>query len=221
MRLLHGLKMYIIYKTTNTTNGKYYIGIHNEDANNQNGFYYGSGKALKAALKRYGKENFTRETLFVYNTLEEAIEKEKEIVTEEFVSDSGNYNLTVGGGVPPNSKTWWTETHSKKLSEKMKGNSFKLGIKESEETKAKKSKSMQESTTIGRWQRTEKHKKEISERARKQMLNNNPMSNQELRAKVAQTKIGNKKVVKEGVFKYARPHEIESFLNQGYVLARP
>ncbi len=213
--------MYIIYKTTNITSGKHYIGIHNEDAKYQNGFYYGSGKALKAAIKRYGKENFTRETLFVYNTLEEAIEKEKEIVTEEFVKDSGNYNLTVGGGVPPNLKTWFNETHRAKRSEKMVGNSFRLGIKDSDETKKKKSESMQKSTTIGRWQRTEKHKKEISERARRQMLTNNPMSNPDLRAKVSLSKIGNKKITKDGLFKYAKPHEIDNYLNQGYVLARP
>ena len=49
----------IIYKTTNLVNGKIYIG---KDKNN-NPSYLGSGKILKLAIKKYGKENFTKETI--------------------------------------------------------------------------------------------------------------------------------------------------------------
>ncbi len=49
----------IIYKTTNLINGKIYIG---QDSNN-NPTYYGSGKLLKIAIKKYGKENFKKEIL--------------------------------------------------------------------------------------------------------------------------------------------------------------
>jgi len=49
----------IIYKTTNKINGMIYIGKY---CGNQKS-YLGSGKNLKKAIKKYGKKNFTRETL--------------------------------------------------------------------------------------------------------------------------------------------------------------
>jgi len=49
----------IIYKTTNTINGKIYVGKHNKD----NDDYLGSGKLLKRAMKKYGKEYFCLEIL--------------------------------------------------------------------------------------------------------------------------------------------------------------
>lgn len=49
----------IIYKTTNLINGKIYIG---QDKNN-NPHYFGSGKKIKRAIKKYGKQNFKKEIL--------------------------------------------------------------------------------------------------------------------------------------------------------------
>lgn len=213
--------MFIVYQTTNKINNKIYIGIHDTTRNLCNGFYFGSGKALKQAIKKYGKENFERKTLYEFETLEEAAAKEREIVNEEFVNSNLNYNMTLGGNVPPNTKTWWCDTYSNATSNRMKGNSYRLGKKDSEETRIKKSLSMKQSTTIGRWERTEHHKQQIAERAREQMLNNNPMSNPEFRAKVSLSKIGNKKVVKDGVFKYAKPNKIQSYLDDGFKLVNP
>jgi group I intron endonuclease len=51
-----------IYKTTNTTNNKIYIGISCKNSC-KNTNYIGSGKALKRAVKKYGKENFTKEII--------------------------------------------------------------------------------------------------------------------------------------------------------------
>ena len=42
------------------------------------------------------------------------------------------------GNKPPHISTWWTKEHSEKLSEKMKGNTYKLGIKETEVTRKRK-----------------------------------------------------------------------------------
>ena len=49
----------IIYRTTNNINGHIYVGQHT--GNNEE--YIGSGKLIRYAIKKYGKENFTRETL--------------------------------------------------------------------------------------------------------------------------------------------------------------
>lgn len=89
--------MYIVYKTTNTKNGKIYVGVHN----GSNEDYLGSGKYLNDAIKSYGKETFVRETLFEYKTVEEALAKEAEIVTDEFIQREDTYNLVIGGGLPP------------------------------------------------------------------------------------------------------------------------
>lgn len=62
----------IIYKITNLINGKIYVG---SDKNN-NPEYYGSGKLLKQAIEKYGKENFKKETICECSELTDLIEKE-------------------------------------------------------------------------------------------------------------------------------------------------
>jgi len=54
-------KYFIVYKTTNTVNGKIYIGAH-ATYNLEDG-YKGSGTYLKVAFKKYGKDNFTTEVI--------------------------------------------------------------------------------------------------------------------------------------------------------------
>lgn len=86
---------YIVYKTTNKINGKIYIGAHKVKTVDDT--YLGSGHLLKYAIKKYGKSNFIRETLFVFDNSEEMFTKELELVTEEFVKDINTYNLKLGG----------------------------------------------------------------------------------------------------------------------------
>jgi len=88
-------KYHLIYKTTNLINNKIYIGAHS--TNNINDGYIGSGKRLHAAIERHGVENFKREVLYIFNSPEEMFEKEKEIITEKFVSRPDVYNIVTGG----------------------------------------------------------------------------------------------------------------------------
>lgn len=89
------VKYHIVYKTTNLINGKWYIGKHTTD-NIEDG-YLGSGQHLKSAIKKYGKENFTREILVFCDSEEEAYIKEAELVTMEVVNDPNSYNKMPGG----------------------------------------------------------------------------------------------------------------------------
>lgn len=89
---------YIVYKTTNKINGKFYIGFHKCNPDSKKDSYLGSGKLIKQAIQKYGRHNFTRETLFVYGTPKEALNKERELVNDEFVKLTNNYNLSIGGG---------------------------------------------------------------------------------------------------------------------------
>lgn len=53
--------IYCLYQTTNLVNGKIYVGIHQSQSLDD--AYLGSGKLLKAAIKKYGRKNFKREIL--------------------------------------------------------------------------------------------------------------------------------------------------------------
>ena len=88
-------KYYTIYKITNKINNKIYIGKH--ITNDINDSYMGSGKLLKAAINKYGIENFTKEILFQFDNESNMNVKEAEIVNKEFVLLESNYNLCVGG----------------------------------------------------------------------------------------------------------------------------
>lgn len=86
---------YTIYKVTNLINGKFYIGKHQTE--NIDDSYYGSGKAIKEAIKKYGKENFKKSILHIFNNELEMTKMEKEIITEDMVKDKNSYNIGIGG----------------------------------------------------------------------------------------------------------------------------
>jgi len=85
----------IVYKTTNKINGKIYIGF---DTNN-NPNYLGSGVAIKKAIRKYGKENFIKETIEYCDTKNQLTEKE--IYWIKFYNSTDRkigYNISIGGG---------------------------------------------------------------------------------------------------------------------------
>lgn len=88
-------KLHTVYEIKNIINGKIYVGYHRTlDPYDD---YYGSGVLINRAIKKYGKENFKKEILFIYENEKEARDKEAEIVNEEFVKRKDTYNLNVGG----------------------------------------------------------------------------------------------------------------------------
>lgn len=86
---------YIIYKTTNKINGKYYIGMHK--TKNIDDGYLGSGTYFNKALKKYGEDNFEREILEYCNSVKEMQNAEARYITEDVVNDKSSYNLKLGG----------------------------------------------------------------------------------------------------------------------------
>lgn len=88
-------RIYTVYKTTNIINNKIYIGKH--ATKNPNDDYIGSGIAIKRAIKKHGKSNFTKEILFTYNTEKEAYLKESQIVDKKFINRPDTYNMISGG----------------------------------------------------------------------------------------------------------------------------
>lgn len=86
---------HLVYKITNSLNSKYYIGVHS--TSNIDDGYMGSGQALKHAIKKHGVANFQREVLYTFDSREDALLKEEELVTFETLSDPLCYNLILGG----------------------------------------------------------------------------------------------------------------------------
>lgn len=101
-------KYYYVYQTTNTINGKIYVGVHATN-NLQNG-YLGSGVNLHKSIRKHGKENFTKVILKMCHSYDEALMEERRIVTPEFINDPNTYNLEVGG---LGGKIWTDELRKK------------------------------------------------------------------------------------------------------------
>jgi len=127
---------YIVYKTVNLANGKYYIGKHKTV--NFNDSYLGSGRALTSAIKKYGASNFVKEILFVFNNEQEMNQKELELITESVINDPLSYNIALGGqggnlGPIVNKKIG--KMMSKILKGRPKAESHKLALRNSEHAK--------------------------------------------------------------------------------------
>lgn len=86
---------YYIYKITNKINSKIYIGVHS--TTNLDDGYMGSGKAIKSAIRKYGKDVFDKEIIEHFNSYEDMISKEIEIVNYDFISTNKTYNACIGG----------------------------------------------------------------------------------------------------------------------------
>lgn len=89
-------KEHFIYLTTNNINGKKYVGQHTGYTTDD---YLGSGTLLKKAIKKYGKENFSREIICYCKDQKELDEKETFYINNFFnaVKDENFYNIAEGG----------------------------------------------------------------------------------------------------------------------------
>lgn len=202
-----------IYKTTNLINGKIYIGQHT--SNKFDDTYYGSGYNVKAAIKKYGKNNFKCEVVQECFSYDELNEREKYWINYFNSQDrSVGYNLCEGGVAPrydgtnhpmygkhhtveskhKNSLSHLGKHHSAKTLQKM-SNSQK-GKKLSEEHKRK----LSESHKGKKYHPlTEEGRKRISEASK------NRVCTDETREKIRQARIG-KKFTDEHKQKLSKSH---------------
>ena len=83
-----------VYLTQNLINGKKYIGVCTFDSDT----YLGSGRLLKSAIRKYGRENFKRTILEHCSTLDEVYSKEIYYIQKyNAVKSDEFYNLSYGG----------------------------------------------------------------------------------------------------------------------------
>lgn len=147
----------IIYKTTNLINNKIYIGQHNGTKSS----YVGSGKILKYAINKYGRENFIKEIIIegIFTQLElDSLER----YYIKFYNSNNNeigYNITLGGlgstGIKHTKETLIKMSNAKKGVKKKPFTKehinnlrlAKLGTKQSKETILKRSVAISKSLT--------------------------------------------------------------------------
>lgn len=86
--------MGIVYLITNKINNRKYIGVDTKN----NKYYFGSGKAIKLAIKKYGKENFIKEILEENENNEYLFQREKYYIElYDAVNSLEYYNMAEGG----------------------------------------------------------------------------------------------------------------------------
>lgn len=145
-----------IYITTDLTNGIQYIGKRVIKGNSEDNTYLGSGKRLKRAIKKHGKENFTREIIEYAINDDELKQLEKYFIwLAGAVKSKMFYNIQEGGGGGDNTAGWTEEERqrfSKTMSKATKGEKNGMyGKTHSTETRQKLSDNNWTKTDEGRY----------------------------------------------------------------------
>ena len=115
------MSSHYVYVIVNKINLKLYFGSHTWDGEGLDKNYYGSGKIIKQAVKKYGKDNFIVYPIKFYDTIEECRQAEEELLKKYDISNNPYcYNIK-------NSAIGWdkgrpfSEKHKQKLSQALKG----------------------------------------------------------------------------------------------------
>lgn len=130
---LKGKHYGFIYVTINNLTGKKYLGLHTKWNKN----YLGSGNYLLTAIKKYGKENFTRYIIDVADSYEELIHLEAEYITKKFQVNLAKsddwYNIT--SGLQRGGNTWEGMSEEDRIARAKKVSKANKGKRRTEEQK--------------------------------------------------------------------------------------
>ena len=122
-----------VYITVNLINGKKYIGQHKGTFNPN---YLGSGKLIRRAIKKYGKESFTVSILEYASTREKLNELEISYIEKLKSSGEEHYNLAKGGNCIGSIYDYMTkeeiEEHKRKISNTLRNKKIEYSKEEKE-----------------------------------------------------------------------------------------
>lgn len=91
-------KIHYVYKIINLKNNKIYIGVRTHP-DPENDDYMGSSNIVSKLIEIEGIKYFKKEILHCFETRQEAENKEKEYLTEEFCNDPNTYNIQSNSGL--------------------------------------------------------------------------------------------------------------------------
>ncbi len=91
------MQFFYIYKITNNINKKYYIGKRTSKIQPIDDPYFGSGKLLKMAIRKYGKDNFIKEIIELCINEDSLNEREIHWIYKLNSFSPNGYNINVGG----------------------------------------------------------------------------------------------------------------------------
>jgi group I intron endonuclease len=153
-----------IYKITNKINGKVYIGKDERCKKD----YYGSGKNIKAAIKKYGVENFEKQIIEDNITDKHILQEREKYWIREYgsINPEVGYNISEGGnGGDTISRNPDKSAIIKKISETLKGRMFsqehKDNLKKNHNSKNPETVKKISEKLKGK-KKTEEHKKKLS-----------------------------------------------------------
>jgi len=111
-------KFNYVYIITNLINEKQYIGDHSTDDLKKD-YYFGSGKNIKRAIKKYGKKNFKKEIIEFFNTKQEAFNAQEMYINQYNTLVPNGYNISPKGGM--NVTNCYSDEMKKRMSLMHKG----------------------------------------------------------------------------------------------------
>ena len=123
----------LIYKITNLITGRIYIG----QTNNRQRSYMGSGKVIKLAIKKYGKENFKKETVVEGDFNRELTDALEKHYIRLYNSNNKKVGYNLDGGGRKNRVFKMSEEGKRKIGLSKIGNTNRRGKKASIETRLK------------------------------------------------------------------------------------
>lgn len=208
--------IHYLYKTTCLITGRYYIGMHSTD-NLEDG-YMGSGRRLRASIRKHGVNNHKKEILEFFESRELLIEAEIKAITPEMLTDTNCMNLMnggTGGFIGEEQQQHRSMCANKKLNEKLKND---LVFRSEWLKKQKKGliKAHEEGKIIPINKSYNWNGKKHSEESKQKMS----ASSKGMGTGENNSQYGTCWITKECVNKKIKKEDLESYLNEGWVKGR-